>query len=184
MKAFLNRFKPTHRGFTIIEVTIVLAIAALIITFIFIAVQNAEKSSRDAARKQAVQQLAGALEQWAQNHNGELPLGPPQGNDISAPPGGSPSGETLDQTSPFCAQNYLPNKCQDFKDPLTNTPYRFQAGSAFIVSNSSSLTCKPAFEDYPGFNHIYPASIDVLYSDSRTYKIDICLESGMYTYQP
>lgn len=157
-----------------------LAIAALIITFIFIAVQNAEKSSRDAARKQAVQQLASALEQWAQNHNGELPV---YGTDITATSGAH--GEELDSGSPFCQQNYLPKGCSEFKDPLTNSPYRFQAGHAFTTTPSGGpLTCDPRLEDYPGFNHIYPASIDVLYSDSRTYTIDICLESGKYTYQP
>lgn len=61
MKQF--RRQPST-GFTIIEVMIVLAIAAFILTIIFIAIPALQRNSRNFTRKHAVELTAGALEQF------------------------------------------------------------------------------------------------------------------------
>ena len=45
--------KQKQEGFTIIEVVLVLAIAALIMVVVFLAVQGAQRNQRDQARKDA-----------------------------------------------------------------------------------------------------------------------------------
>ena len=43
--------KLSNKGFTLIEIVIVLAIAALIMVIVFLAVQGAQRSQRDTATK-------------------------------------------------------------------------------------------------------------------------------------
>lgn len=65
----------THKGFTIIEVMIVLAIAAVIILIVFLAVPALQRNSRNVQlKREATRILAGANE-WVANANGVLPSG-------------------------------------------------------------------------------------------------------------
>ena len=66
----MNKTK-LRKGFTLIEVVIVLAIAALIMVGVFIAVQGAQRAQRDNARKNLVNQVSAAAQAYAGNHNGD-----------------------------------------------------------------------------------------------------------------
>lgn len=61
------------KGFTLIEVVIVIAIGALIILVILQAVSSAQRSQRDSTRRQEAGQIAAALEQYAANNGGVYP---------------------------------------------------------------------------------------------------------------
>jgi prepilin-type N-terminal cleavage/methylation domain-containing protein len=61
------------QGFTLIELVIVLAIAALIIAGVLLAVGGAQRSQRDSSTKSAAAQVAQALENAASNNNGVVP---------------------------------------------------------------------------------------------------------------
>jgi prepilin-type N-terminal cleavage/methylation domain-containing protein len=61
------------RGFTIIEVVLVLAIAALIFLMIFIALPALQRGQRDTARKQDVGTVASAINTYRSNHRGSVP---------------------------------------------------------------------------------------------------------------
>jgi len=65
--------KHGNSGFTIIEVTIVLAIAGLIMAIIFIAVPALERNSRNTQRRSDAAHLAGLISEYAANHAGTLP---------------------------------------------------------------------------------------------------------------
>src|SRR5579859_2753339 len=72
MKNIKNRPKQEN-GFTIIEVMIVLAIAALIMLIVFLAVPALQRNSRNTQyRSEAARILAGANE-FINNNNGSLP---------------------------------------------------------------------------------------------------------------
>jgi prepilin-type N-terminal cleavage/methylation domain-containing protein len=58
------------KGFTIIEVMIVLAIAGLIMLVVFLAVPALQRNSRNASKKQDIGRLATALNDWESNNNG------------------------------------------------------------------------------------------------------------------
>ncbi len=71
------RFKliKQSRGFTIIEVMIVLAIAGLILAIVFLAVPSLQRSARNNSRKNDAIHLAGIVSDYASNHAGVLPTG-------------------------------------------------------------------------------------------------------------
>jgi prepilin-type N-terminal cleavage/methylation domain-containing protein len=62
-----------ERGFTIIEVVLVLAIAGLIFLMVFMALPALQKSQRDTARKNDVGIVAAALTNYSSNNRGQLP---------------------------------------------------------------------------------------------------------------
>ncbi|HRJ06666.1 MAG TPA: type II secretion system protein [Candidatus Saccharibacteria bacterium] len=69
--------QANKKGFTIIEVVLVLAIAALIFLMIFIALPALQRGQRDTARKQDVGTVASAVNSYRSNHRGTVP---PAGN--------------------------------------------------------------------------------------------------------
>lgn len=72
-----------QKGFTIIEVVLVLAIAALIFLMVFIALPALQRGQRDTARKQDANTVASAINTWRGNHRGSLPsAGAGASNDI------------------------------------------------------------------------------------------------------
>lgn len=62
-----------QEGFTIIEVVLVLAIAALIFLMIFIALPALQRGQRDTARKNDANSVASALNSYRGNSRGDLP---------------------------------------------------------------------------------------------------------------
>lgn len=60
----------TKKGFTIIEVVLVLAVAGLIFLMVFLALPALQRSQRDAQRKQDVAMVVTALHNWKANNKG------------------------------------------------------------------------------------------------------------------
>lgn len=61
------------KGFTIIEVVLVLAIAGLIFLMVFVALPALQRSQRDTQRRQDYADLASAISNYTTNNNGKLP---------------------------------------------------------------------------------------------------------------
>jgi len=64
----MSRQQLKQAGFTIIEVVLVLAIAALIFLMVFIALPALQRSQRDDARKKDVTITASAVQSWQGNN--------------------------------------------------------------------------------------------------------------------
>lgn len=62
-----------EKGFTIIEVVLVLAIAGLIFLIVFLAVPALQRGQRDQARKSDVGRIIAGVQDWKSNHRGLLP---------------------------------------------------------------------------------------------------------------
>lgn len=60
------------RGFTIIEVLIVLAIAGLILVIVLIAVPQLQRNQRNEARKNDAARVATSVSNWVANNNGQV----------------------------------------------------------------------------------------------------------------
>jgi prepilin-type N-terminal cleavage/methylation domain-containing protein len=74
MKMGIKDIKSKRQeGFTIIEVMIVLVIAAVILLMVFLAVPALQRSSRNTQRKNDAANLMAAVNEYATNHNGQLP---------------------------------------------------------------------------------------------------------------
>ncbi len=63
----------SKKGFTIIEVVLVLAIAGLIFLMVFIALPAMQRSQRDTQRRNDYSQLSAAMTSYMTNNNGSLP---------------------------------------------------------------------------------------------------------------
>lgn len=65
--------KNNTKGFTIIEVVLVLAIAGLIFLMVFIALPALQRSQRDQARKNDVTTVSSAVTSYTSNNRGNFP---------------------------------------------------------------------------------------------------------------
>ncbi len=73
-KNFMNvQTKKNIKGFTIIEVVLVLAIAGLIFLMVFIALPALQRNQRDTARKNDVSTIASAVTTYSSNNRGTFP---------------------------------------------------------------------------------------------------------------
>jgi prepilin-type N-terminal cleavage/methylation domain-containing protein len=80
--AKLDSAKSLRRGFTLIEIVVVLALGALILTVVLLGVNWAQQSARDSERKNAVGQVQQAMEIWATSH-GNVYTDPSTGNIVN-----------------------------------------------------------------------------------------------------
>jgi prepilin-type N-terminal cleavage/methylation domain-containing protein len=71
-----------NKGFTIIEVLIVLAIAGLILLVVFLAVPALQRNSRNTQRKSDVSAILGAVGEYTANNQGTFPAGAGAGVDF------------------------------------------------------------------------------------------------------
>jgi prepilin-type N-terminal cleavage/methylation domain-containing protein len=67
----LKKLKSSNKGFTIIEVLIVLAIAGLIMLIVFLAVPALQRNSRNTQRNSDASKVAAATLECINNHNGK-----------------------------------------------------------------------------------------------------------------
>ena len=65
--------KNNKKGFTIIEVVLVLAIAGLIFLMVFIALPALQRSQRNTRRRQDMARILSALNDYQSNNNGKMP---------------------------------------------------------------------------------------------------------------
>lgn len=70
----INKLKGKASGFTIIEVLIVLAIAGLILTIVFVAVPQLQRNTRDNSRQSAANRTSTELGNFASNNGGVYPF--------------------------------------------------------------------------------------------------------------
>lgn len=72
-----KQLSKNKKGFTIIEVLIVLAIAGLIMLVVFLAVPALQRNSRNTSRKADVSAVLAAVNEYTSNNNGSLPSAAP-----------------------------------------------------------------------------------------------------------
>lgn len=78
-----QKLRNREKGFTIIEVLIVLAIAGLILLIVFLAVPALQRNARNTSRKDDVAALLGAISEFENNNGGQLPA-------VACPAGAGP----------------------------------------------------------------------------------------------
>ena len=98
--------KINKKGFTIIEVVLVLAIAGLIFLMVFLALPALQRSQRDTQRKNDASRLRAAVTDYTSNNRGNLPW----------------DGANL--KSDFISKYITTNNTTTFNDPSTNSEYK------------------------------------------------------------
>ena len=105
--------KQKERGFTIIEVVLVLAIAGLIFLMVFIALPALQRSQRDSQRKNDLSRVLSQLQQYQSNNRNALPTDwngfesayMTTNNDSFVDPSGASSAQGSSQTTYVFQQN-------------------------------------------------------------------------------
>lgn len=151
----------SKKGFTIIEVVLVLAIAGLIFLMVFIALPNMQRSQRDTQRRNDYSALSANMTQYMTNNNGALPASFASG---SAAKFINASGNDPDGI-PY---NLNAKKCNSATDCTVDLPAvdRDSTGSTvYVVTNAS---CKDGALEYK--------------KSTRAFAIYGNLETGTGTY--
>ncbi|MBR2710167.1 type II secretion system protein, partial [Candidatus Saccharibacteria bacterium] len=99
-----NKNIKSKKGFTIIEVVLVLAIAGLIFLMVFIALPALQRSQRDTQRRSDMGRFISQIAQYQANNNGKVP-----------------NGAVADYTT--FISSYLKAAGDDFSDPSTGSDY-------------------------------------------------------------
>ena len=79
-----KNLRKQAEGFTIIEVMIVLVIAAVILLIVFLAVPALQRNSRNTQRKNDVASVLSAMNEYANNNGGKYPTTAQQQSDALA----------------------------------------------------------------------------------------------------
>ena len=103
----------SKKGFTIIEVVLVLAIAGLIFLMVFIALPALQRSQRDTQRRDDMARFLSQLNQYQANNSGKVPT------DVK---GYNQKDENGKFTSGLIPE-YLQVGGDTFEDPSTGSPY-------------------------------------------------------------
>lgn len=115
-----------RRGFTIIELLVVISIIAVLVSLLLPAVQQARESARSAQCKSNLRQIAIALHNYTDVHNGYMPFHVGDGDMTDA----SESG--MFALLPYCEGNPAMFRCPDdigsFED---STPFWDTYGSSY-----------------------------------------------------
>lgn len=156
-----------RRGFSVVELLFVFAIAGAITTMAFLGVSTLKRDGRDKERMSDRDSIGIAIKSYQSAHHGELPvLGTNPATDQIV----VDSGQILLDTSPLIAGGYL-NSTEAYHDPLARDgggnriAYRMvdgAPGACPTINDSNSATIY--------YERIAP--------DFRQFRLSICLEAG------
>lgn len=155
--------RKKEKGFTIIEVVLVLAIAGLIFMMVFLALPALQRSQRDTQRKTDLSRIQSAITSYTSSNRGVLPAA-----------GKWAAFET----------SYLLTNGDTFVDPLGSTNAQGASVKSYVLTDESDDITDVKFADgqniiyySPGF--VCGASNDVVIAKgSRSVAFRIVLESG------
>ena len=117
----MNKTTQNQKGFTIIEVVLVLAIAGLIFLVVFLALPALQCSQRDTQRRSDASRAMSQLNAYQSNNQGAVPTDTTSLNTFKS--------------------GYLTNGGQQFKDPFTGSDYNLaiQANTATLPTNNGDM---------------------------------------------
>ena len=116
-KKIIRKLNRKEKGFTIIEVVLVLAIAGLIFVMVFIALPALQRGQRDQQRRRDVAMIKAKFEEWRKHNRQKI----------------TDSFSSKDDPNGFCTfyKRYLG---EEFVDPSTGLPYKVALwGSKTVV---------------------------------------------------
>ena len=151
------------KGFTIIEVVLVLAIAGLIFLVVFLALPALQRGQRDTQRKQDLGKVMSQIVSYQSNNQGVLPNG---------------VWDTTFKTS------YLTVNSTPFADPSDGTTYVFTQQTAAPTGSAVPAPGVHSIFIYPGLTCGSANGVQgTISTTSRTFAAVIYQEQGGYTCQ-
>jgi len=118
------------KGFTIIEVVLVLAIAGLIFLMVFIALPALQRNQRDTQRRNSLSEFAAQITQYQTNNKGAVPLTEAAGTTC-----------TTNTTGITCfVSRYMTGNI--WKDPSTGAAYSFKGNDTAALASQGQWVYK------------------------------------------
>jgi prepilin-type N-terminal cleavage/methylation domain-containing protein len=162
------RIHQKEKGFTIIEVVLVLAIAGLIFMMVFLALPALQRSQRDTQRKDDLSRAITSVTSYTSNNRGELP---------------APSNSAW---ATFLTQYVTTNSVDSFIDPSGANASADTTASTYIFSiNGSAETTaiSSSFADSQNYIYVTPNSTcgtggATIKAGSRKVSLRMVLEGG------
>lgn len=162
----LVSIQQKSKGFTIIEVVLVLAIAGLIFMMVFIALPALQRSQRDTQRKNDLSRVQTAITNYTSSNRGALPSTPAAWQSFKS--------------------SYLLTNGDTFVDPLGSTSTQGGTVTSYVLTPTTSTTLTVDFAT--GQNIIYytvgsvcgSTNDTVVAKGSRSVAFQMVLESGGY----
>jgi prepilin-type N-terminal cleavage/methylation domain-containing protein len=154
-----------EKGFTIIEVVLVLAIAGLIFLMVFIALPALQRSQRDSARKSEVGTVASSITSYQSNNRGNSPTDVEIGQYITGN-----NSAVLDSGSTLIV------RATSYTAPITltaNLPATANAADNVLYADQIKI--------YYGYKCDPSSSTSLIRGTSRQAAIAVALESGPST---
>jgi len=152
-----------NKGFTIIEVVLVLAIAGLIFLVVFLALPALQRGQRDTQRKQDLGKLMSQVTSYQSNTQGSLPNG---------------VWNTTFKT------NYLTVNSTPFADPSNGSTYTLTQQTSTTGAGAAGSITSGNIWVYPGVTCAdVSAGAGTISTTSRTFSAIIFQEQGVYTCQ-
>lgn len=131
----MTQDQKTKKGFTIIEVVLVLAIAGLIFLMVFVALPALQRSQRDTARRDDMARFLSQLNQYQANNAGKVPSELADAN--------TDAKKAAKYNDPFIKQ-YLLAGGDTFQDPSTGATYNVvkftKCTSSACANNTTSAS--------------------------------------------
>ena len=129
----------SKKGFTIIEVVLVLAIAGLIFLMVFVALPALQRSQRDTQRRDDMARFMSQLSQYQANNNGKVPT-------LAV------GTDTTDGYTKFM-KDYLEAGGDTFNDPSTGSRYVIE--DVFKCANATDCVNKTTTSTEMGKVYVY-----------------------------
>lgn len=152
------------KGFTIIEVVLVLAIAGLIFLVVFLALPALQRGQRDNQRKQDLSKMMSQAVAYQSNNQGVLPA------------------DTNAWNVTFKGA-YLTNNNASFADPSNGVTYTITQQAGDTGAAAPANVGQGNIWVYPGVTCANVAAGDGTVGTSRTFAAVIYQEQGKYTCQ-
>jgi prepilin-type N-terminal cleavage/methylation domain-containing protein len=146
-----------EKGFTLIEIVLVLAIAGLLLVIVFLAVSGAQRNRRDTQRKTDLSRIAAQIEAFASNNNGCYP--------DSGGLGGCPA--TIPTFATFVSSTYITGS--NLNDPLQGGGYSYTG----LVTPSTATAAGVQYQIGAGTTCDGAAN-----TSGRVYAVRMGLEQG------
>jgi prepilin-type N-terminal cleavage/methylation domain-containing protein len=144
----MNKLNTNKKGFTIIEVVLVLAIAGLIFMMVFLAYPALRRSQRDTQRQNDVSRLMTAIQNYQTNNRGKVPDDDSKWNSFkndyllvntngAADTFEDPDGSPYDLEVVTCEQKDATGECKaEQQRYLAATTFKSQAHKILVVKKA------------------------------------------------
>ena len=155
LKNLINKKSKAEKGFTIIEVMIVLAIAGLILVVVLLAIPQLQRNQRNENRRSVASRIVTEISSYAGNNNGQYPEARAAGSTSPAKAFGAPIeegsffGRYMDCSYDGSVSGATATCGTNIDDPTTQFPVG--SGPGGVTNNvlyASATTQEPA--DEPG----------------------------------